>query len=95
MAAVTAARTGSTTNPYVARVWLRRAFWKNFGQNLDEAWRTWPEQEFHDAVSVLNAEAQASRAANGSASAVSAETTQANFDALPRISREAPPESEP
>lgn len=75
-------------------MWLRRAFWKNFGQNLDECWDTWPEQEFHDAVSILNAEAQASRSGSGSG-AVSPETTQASFDSLPRISRETPPEQPP
>lgn len=76
----------------MARVWMRRAFWKNFGMDVDLAWATWPEQEFHDTVSVLNAEASASHATGGSAS-VSAETTQANFDALPRQARDAPPES--
>lgn len=69
-------------------MWLRRAFWKNFGQNIDEAWRTWPEQEFHDAVSVLNAESRQQRAANSSSGSVAPETTQANFNALPRKSRE-------
>ena len=91
---MTAARTGSTSDARVARVWLRRAFWKNFGQNLDECWATWPEQEFHDAVSILNAEAQASRSSSG-AGTVPAETTQASFDTLPRLPRESPPEEQP
>jgi hypothetical protein len=78
----------------VARVWLRRAFWKNFGQNLDEAWRTWPEQEFHDALSVLNAEAATSKSGSGGSASIPSETTQANFDALPRQPRETPPEPE-
>jgi hypothetical protein len=69
---------------------MRRAFWKNFGTDLDQAWRTWPEQEFHDAVSVLNSEASSGRASSGG---VSAEVTQASFDALPRVKREPPPES--
>lgn len=91
---MTAARTGSTKDPRVARVWMRRAFWKNFGLDVDYAWATWPEQEFHDTVSVLNAEASASHT-SVSGGAVPAETTQATFDALPRQSREAPPESPP
>lgn len=71
----------------MARVWLRRAFWKNFGTSLDVAWGTWPEQEFHDTVSVLNAEAQAERSKHGAGS-VSPDVTQATFDALPRVTRE-------
>lgn len=94
MAVMTAARTGSTKDPRVARVWMRRAFWKNFGMDVDDAWARWPEQEFHDTVSVLNAEASSSHT-SGAASAVSPETTQATFDALPRQPRETPPEDPP
>lgn len=77
------------------RIWLRRAFWKNFGTNLDDAWSHWPEQEFQDAVSVLNSEAQASRTGSGGGGSIPAETTQANFDALPRIPRPEEPPQEP
>jgi hypothetical protein len=87
-AALAWANNGSTSNPLVARIALRRAFWKNFGTDIDAAWRTWPEQEFHDTLSLLNAEAKVANSKSGSGSPERAKATQAAFDAMPRITRE-------